>query len=64
MATTHTTKFKTEDGDWHETKEKVHDDGSSKSVTRNITDRTWFSDEPVESVTETDKHGNSRTEKC
>lgn len=63
MTKEHSTKHKDGDGSWHETKTTTYDSGATKSVTKDITDRTVLYDGKVESVTRTDKDGNSRTEK-
>jgi len=63
MAKEHTTKHKHGDGTWTETKKTTYDSGGSKSVTKDITDRTLLNDGKVKSVTRTDKDGNSRTKK-
>jgi len=62
MSKTETTKWK-EDGHWHESVKTNYDSGESKTVTSDITDRNLLGGDEVESVTHTDSHGNSRTEK-
>jgi hypothetical protein len=61
MAKEHTTTHKHGDGTWTETKTTTYESGESKSVTKDITNRTLLNDGKIISVTETDKHGNSRT---
>ncbi len=63
MTKEHTTKHKHGDGTWTETKTTTYDSGASKSVTKDITDRTLLNDGKVLSRTDTDKSGNSRTKK-
>jgi len=62
MSKERTTKHKHGDGTWTETKTTEFDSGGSKSVTKDVTDRTLLHDGDVISVTRTDKDGNSRTE--
>lgn len=62
MGTQHTTKHQHSDGTWTETTTTDYKDGSSKSVTKDITDRTLLNDGKVITVTRTDSDGNSRTE--
>ncbi len=59
----HTTKHKQGDGTWTERKTTNYPSGGSKSVTRDVTDRTLLNPGKVISVTRTDKGGNSRTTK-
>lgn len=61
MTKEHTTKHKHSDGTWTETNTTTYDSGASKSVTKDITNRTLLNDGSVISKTETDKNGNSRT---
>ena len=61
MTKEHTTKHDHGNGTWTETKTTTYDSGASKSVTKDITDRTLLNDGSVISKTETDKDGNSRT---
>jgi hypothetical protein len=60
---THTTKHDHGNGTHTETTTTTYPSGASKSVTRDITDRTWFSNDDVIEVTRTDERGNSRTDK-
>lgn len=57
----HTTKHKHGDGTWTERKTTTYPGGGSKSVTKDITDRTLLHDGDLISVTRTDRAGNSRT---
>ena len=60
---THTTKHDHGNGTHTETTTTSYPSGASKSVTSDITDRTWFSNDDVVEVTRTDKDGNSQTKK-
>ncbi|WP_310452256.1 hypothetical protein [Sulfuritalea sp.] len=63
MTKEHTTKHKHGDGTRTETKTTTYDSGGSKSVTKDITNRTLLNDGKVISRTDIDKNGNSRTKK-
>ncbi len=63
MTKEHITKHEHGDGTWSETKTTTYDSGATKSVTKDITERTLLHDGDVVSVTRTDKDGNSRTER-
>jgi hypothetical protein len=63
MTSKHIIKQRTGDGTWYETEKTSYDSGASKAVTRDITDRTLISVDPVVEVTRTDTHGNSRTDR-
>ena len=63
MAKTHTTTGRDGNGRPYETKTTVWDSGGSKSVTRDTTNRTVFSDGKITSISTTDRHGNRNTKK-
>ncbi len=63
MEKSHTTKHRDGNGRWHETRTTHYDNGASKSVTKNTTDRTLLYDGKLESITRRDKDGNSYTKK-
>ncbi len=60
MSTKHTEKYK-ENGRWKEDVTTERSDGSSKTVTTDIQDRTLIGGDRIESITEIDSHGNSTT---
>lgn len=60
---THTTKHRNGDGTWIEKTKTTYPSGASKTVVKDITDRTLLHDGSVVAVTRTDEKGNSRTER-
>lgn len=57
----HVTKHDHGDGTHSETHTTNYNDGSSKSVTWDTTDRNLLGGDKWESTTRTDSHGNSKT---